>query len=86
VFPIAYNVKGWNIRLLDPRNGEWREEWDSRSSDYLNTLPRAAEIAMVFLMPDQRKDGDYVEQIQKTTILMEFANPVVRSALGDQQW
>ena len=86
VYPVAYNVESLTLRLLDPRNAEWRTEWDSRSADYAGTLPRGVEFALVTWVPDPKAPGEYQKQAQKMTVLLEFADPVVRGAVGDNTW
>jgi general secretion pathway protein J len=78
VHPIAYNVRSFELRYLDGRTNEWKDEWDSRSADNLNLLPRAVEISMVLLYPDPRRDGDWIEKPHKTSVVLEFADPVVQ--------
>jgi general secretion pathway protein J len=77
IHPIAYNVKSFQLRYLDHRTNEWRDEWDTRGADTPNVLPRAVEIAMVVLRPDPREPGRYVEKAVKSTIVLEFATPLV---------
>lgn len=76
--PIAYNVKSFNLRYLDGRVNEWRDEWDSRSADAPNMIPRAVEMAIVFLQPDPKRPGRFLERPFKTTINLEFAMPMVQ--------
>ncbi|MFT7518121.1 MAG: general secretion pathway protein J [Kiritimatiellia bacterium] len=79
VHPLAYNVKEFSLRYLDGQKNEWVDEWDSRASDYLNRLPRAVEIAMVVNFPDPRHAGDWIEKPQKTTVALQFAEPLASS-------
>ena len=82
VHPIAYNVRSFDLRYLDGRTNEWTAEWATRRADTPNILPRAVEIAMVVLYPDPRKPGDWLEKPHKTTVVLEFADPVVQKAGG----
>lgn len=76
--PIAYNVESFNLRYLDGRVNTWRDEWDSRSADAPNMLPRAIEITLVMLVPDPRREGRFLERPIKTTVNLEFAEPMVQ--------
>jgi len=76
--PLAYNVKSFNLRYLDGRVNVWRDEWDSRSADAPNILPRAVEVTMVMLVPDPKRKGRFVERPLKSTISLAFAEPMVQ--------
>lgn len=78
VHPIAYNVRSFDLRYLDGRTNEWRDEWDTRGADTPNILPRAVEISMVVLYPNPRKEGDWFEKPLKTTVVLEFADKIVQ--------
>ncbi|TVQ92900.1 MAG: hypothetical protein EA397_05815 [Deltaproteobacteria bacterium] len=78
VQPIAYNVKSFNLRFLDGRLNEWRDEWDSRGADAPNMLPRAVEIGIVFLQVDPKRPGRFLERPYKNTVSLEFAQPMVQ--------
>jgi general secretion pathway protein J len=52
VYPLAYNVRSFNVRYLDPQTNEWRDEWDTRNADTLYRLPRAVEIGLVLIAED----------------------------------
>lgn len=52
VYPLAYNVRSFNLRYLDPKDNEWRDEWDTRATDTLYRLPRAVEVGLVLIAPD----------------------------------
>jgi hypothetical protein len=76
--PIAYNVKSFNLRYLDGRVNTWRDEWDSRSGDAPNMLPRAVEITMVMLVPDPKRKGRFLDRPIQTSVTLEFAAPMVQ--------
>jgi type II secretory pathway component PulJ len=82
IHPMAYNVRSFDLRYLDPRTNEWREEWDTRTADMPNILPRAVELSMVVLTPDPKNRGEFIEKPFKTTIPLEFAQPMVQQAGG----
>ena len=73
-YPIAYNVKTFELRYLDPTTNEWRNEWDSEGADTPSRLPRAVEIALVVYTPNPRKPGEYEERATKTTVVLAFAD------------
>lgn len=52
VHPLAYNVRSFNVRYLDPQTNEWRDEWDTRGPDTPYRLPRAMEIGLVLIAED----------------------------------
>jgi hypothetical protein len=78
VQPIAYNVKSFNLRYLDGRVNMWRDEWDSRTPDANNMLPRAIELSLVMLVPDPKRKDRFIDRPYKTTINLEFANPMIQ--------
>jgi hypothetical protein len=80
--PLAYNVKTVNFRFLDGVTNEWKEEWDSLGVDQLNRLPRAVELSIVYLLPDPKEPGEWVERPQKTTIPLQHADPIVQNGLN----
>jgi len=84
VMPIAYNVKDFNLRYLDGRINEWSDTWDTRSADHANRLPRAVEISMIVMIPPARVGDDWTEKPQKTTVLLQFAEPAVQQAVGQE--
>jgi general secretion pathway protein J len=73
IFPLAYNVRSFNLRYLDSRTGEWTDEWDSRGPDQLQRLPRAVQIALVLIAPDGSRPGRTVDVPMLTTVLLEQA-------------
>ena len=77
--PLAYNVKSLDFRYLDGRINEWTEEWDSLKTETLNRLPRAVELSIVYLIPDPKQEGEWLERPQKTTVALQHAAPIVRS-------
>lgn len=56
VYPLAYNVRSFNLRYLDPQTNEWRTEWDTRDTDTFYRLPRAMEIGLVLIAEDPDDD------------------------------
>lgn len=82
VTPIAYNVQSFDLRYLDGTVNEWKDEWDTRKAEFVNRLPRAVEISMVLLVPDPKNPRRMREKPHKTTVVLEFAQPMVQQAGG----
>ncbi|MDP2314458.1 MAG: type II secretion system protein GspJ [Pseudomonadota bacterium] len=83
IAPLAYDVKAFTIRYLDPQTNEWREEWDTLGADTPNRLPRAAEVTLTLLAPDPEDAEKTVERTWATTVMLEFAARLTRSATED---
>jgi general secretion pathway protein J len=79
IYPLAFNVASLNFRYLDSVSAEWFDEWDSRSTDNLNALPRAVEVALVLYAPDPADPKDTIELPFFTTVILEYASPVTQS-------
>lgn len=80
IFPIAQNVRSFELRYLDNRTNEWRNDWDSRKNDYLNRLPRAVQIALVLISPDPEDPNRTVDVPFFTTVRMQYAERLIRRA------
>ena len=46
VLALSHDVRRLNLRYYDERKEEWLDEWDSESSDQMNRVPHAIEIAL----------------------------------------
>jgi general secretion pathway protein J len=77
VLPLAYNVRTFNLRYLDPQLNEWRDEWDSRGVDTPYRLPRAVEIGLVLIGPDPADPDRTVDVPFLTTVLLHYADRIV---------
>lgn len=86
VLPLATNVKRFDLRYLDPTTNEWRDDWDSTGIDTPARLPRAIQILLVLNATDPDDEDVTVERPFVTTVLVERASRLTRSALatGDQ--
>jgi len=78
VFPIANNVRSFELRFLDGTQDEWVAEWDSRSPDYANRLPRAVEVGLVLIGVDPSDSSRTVDLPFFTTVLLSYADPLPR--------
>ena len=83
IWPLAYNVKSFDLRYLDGTRNEWVDEWDTRSADTPYRLPRAVQVAMVLLAPDPEDEDDSVEVPFFTTIPLQYADPVTPKVGAD---
>jgi prepilin-type N-terminal cleavage/methylation domain-containing protein len=77
IWPLAYNVRSFNLRYLDHITYEWYDEWDTRSSDTPYRLPRAVQIGLVLLAPDPDDEDRTVEMPYLTTVALSYAEPVL---------
>ncbi len=73
IWPLAYNVRSFSLRYLDQQDNEWKDEWDTRSSDTPYRLPRAVEIALVLIAPDPNDPEDTVDVPFVTQVMLEWA-------------
>lgn len=76
VYPLAYNVRSFNLRYLDPLDNEWKEEWDTRNSETNYRMPRAVEVGLVLLTPDPDDRDRSIEVPFMTTVNLHFADKI----------
>ncbi|MBN2801363.1 MAG: prepilin-type N-terminal cleavage/methylation domain-containing protein [Deltaproteobacteria bacterium] len=84
VFPLAYNVRSFDLRYLDPKTNEWRDEWDSRSTDTPYYLPRAVQIGMVLIGQDASDADKTIDIPVMTTVVLQYASPLKRSLFAKE--
>jgi hypothetical protein len=77
IYPLAYNVKSFNLRYLDPRVNEWRDDWDTRKADTAYRLPRMVEVALVLLAQDPDDPDDFLPVPFLSTIVMVYGDPLI---------
>ena len=82
VLPLAHGVERFDLKFLDGQSAEWVEEWDTRGVDTANRLPRAVKIVLVLARADVESPGDFVEHTYVTTVLLDLADPLTRSAFA----
>lgn len=82
VLPLAYGVKRFDLKYLDGQSAEWLEEWDTRGVETANRLPRAVKIVLVLSREDIEQPGEFVDHTYVTTVLLDMAKPVTRSAFA----
>ena len=70
---LAANVKGFKLRFFDPKDDEWRDEWDSTKPDNALRLPTVVEITLV-VEDERKKDLSFVTRtrINLPTALPKF--------------
>jgi general secretion pathway protein J len=77
IWPLAYNVRTFNLRYLDGTTNEWFDEWDTRSAETPYRLPRAVQIGLVMMAPDPSDEDRTVDMPFFTTVPLMYADPVV---------
>ncbi len=85
IYPLAYNVRSFDLRYLDPITNEWINEWDTRSPDQPNRLPRAVQIGLVLMTPDPSDPDRDIDLPFLTTVILEYAQPLQRSIFAGGQ-
>lgn len=80
IAPLAYHLKEVNYRFINPKSNTWLDEWDSTGVDQANMLPRAVQIALVFLVPDAEDETRLVERPYATTVILHYADKLTLSA------
>ena len=78
VFPLAMNVRSFELRYLDGVTDEWQQEWDSRSPDDAQRLPRAVQVGLVLIGIDPMDSKRTVELPFFTTVLLQYAGVLPR--------
>ncbi len=85
IMPLARGVTRFDLRYLDPRTGEWKDNWDTTSTETPNLLPRAVEIVLGLATEDPNKEGDFVTSTYIRTVMLALANPQTRSIFARGQ-
>lgn len=78
--PLARDVTRFDLRYLDPRSGEWQDNWDTASADTPNRLPRAVQVVLTIGKDDPDDDREVVERTFVSTVVIEGANRLAKSA------
>lgn len=82
VHPLAYNVRSFNVRYLDPQTNEWRDEWDTRHTDTLYRLPRAVEIGLVLIAEDPDDPDRTVDVPFLSRFMLEYGQRLMQDFVG----
>jgi general secretion pathway protein J len=85
IYPIATNVRTFNVQYLDSRTNEWTDEWDTRTVDQANRLPRAIRLGIVLVSQETDVNGDPVEAEVPfvTTITLERGEKLQASPFNE---
>ena len=79
ILPLAHGVRRFDLRFLDSKTGEWKEEWSSTGTETPERLPRAVKIVLVLATPDPEDEDVLEDSSWVTTVLLEYAAPMTRS-------
>lgn len=81
IYPLAYHVKDFQVRFINPKTNEWTDEWDSTGADTPYELPRGAHVLLSLYAPDPDDPAKTVERVFATTVTFQFGNPLKRNVL-----
>lgn len=73
ILPLARQVRSFELRYLDAQQDEWRDEWDTRSTDTPNRLPRAVQIGLTLIGQDPEDPDRTVDVPFVTTVILQYA-------------
>lgn len=65
-YPIAENLREFQLRYYNPKNNEWTSSWNTKEVDVKGLLPRGVEIVLVF--PDPVEPDEKERNIKFKTI------------------
>ena len=85
IVPLLRNVTRFDLRYLDPEDGEWREDWDTTGMETPNRLPRAVQMVISVQHADPLEPSEIQEETHVRTILLETAPAITQSLLSGQQ-
>lgn len=80
ILPLARDVSRFDLRYLDPLDGEWQDSWDTNGADTPGRLPRAVQIVLTIAKTDPEDEDDVVERTFVSTVMIEGASRLARSA------
>ncbi len=76
IYPLAYGVRQFIVRYLNPTTCLWQEEWDSVNGEEIDTLPRAAQIVLILSSIDPDEEDELREHTFATTVVLEYGRKV----------
>jgi len=82
IMPLARGVTRFDLSYLDPKTGEWKDEWDTTKAEQANTLPRAVQIVLGLASPDPNDKNDSVVSTYVRTVMLAMATAQTRSLFG----
>ena len=85
IMPLARGVTRFDLRYLDPRTGEWKDDWDSTGADTMGILPRSVQIVLGLATPHPDKEGDYEISTYVRTVMLAMSTAQTRSIFARGQ-
>ncbi|MDP6935407.1 MAG: type II secretion system protein GspJ [Myxococcota bacterium] len=85
ILPLATSVTRFDLRYLDGETGEWLDDWDTAGIETPDRLPRAVQILLTIMGPAPDDDESDVEHTYLTTVLLETADALEKSAFARGQ-
>jgi type II secretion system protein J len=85
ILPLARGVARFDLRYLDGEKNEWKDEWDTTGAETPGRLPRAVQVLLVLVTPDDDNEGQWIEHPYLQTILIETAKPIKKSLFNQGQ-
>jgi len=83
--PLLTGVTRFDLRYLDPENGEWRDDWDSTGAETPNRLPRAVQLVVSLQRTDSYDPDEIIVRPYVRTIMLETAPEITQSLLSGGQ-
>lgn len=80
ILPLARDVSRFDLRYLDPQDGEWQDTWDTNGADTPGRLPRAVQIVLTIAKTDPDDEDEVIERTFVSTVVIEGASRLARSA------
>jgi len=71
-YPILENVDAFSLEYLDPKSGDFKKVWDSKSLDFNNQLPKAVKIQISTTLPNAEEKTTYT-----TFAPIELSQPIL---------
>jgi type II secretion system protein J len=84
ISPLLAGVTRFDLRFLDPEDGEWREDWDTTGTETPNRLPRAVQIVLTVEKTDPLDSTLTSEESYVRTVILETAPEITKSLLDGQ--
>ena len=74
IYPLAYGVRQFIVRYLDPQQCMWVEEWDSVQGEesMLDAVPRAAQVVLSLSSIDPDDEDELIEHTFATTVILQY--------------
>ncbi len=79
ILPLAYGVKTFNVRYLDPTTNEWKDEWDTTGAETPYRLPRAVRLVLEMLAPDPDDPEREITRTYASTVILAYGPTITRN-------